>query len=614
MCGIAGIYGFKSNTKQYNAYLDKCTLSMKHRGPNDKGFWSNNNNYSAVFVRLSIRDLSVNGHQPMLSACGNYTLSFNGEIYNSNDYIAILKQKGVEFKSHSDTEVLLYALIHLGLEKVLAEFDGMYAFAFFDNNKDELIIARDRIGIKPLYIGYSNNFLIYSSQYDHIINVDFIKNNTLNYSSIGNYLAYGYMIGGDAVVNNTFVVPQGHYLVANKQGYIINKFYDFSEKSNSSLIDGEEVFKSSVKAQMVSDVPVGTFLSGGVDSPLINFWASETQRVKAFTIGSDDALFNESIYAKKIAATIGVEHHFKTIKENDFLELIDDNFKAFTEPFADFSSIPTMLVSKMASKHVSVILSGDGPDELFWGYDRNIHFPKKAELFHLGKLKLALKKLSNGKNISKRYFTSPSISSFYLKSLQSYGAESWLHKVYKHPSTYNIMYNQIPEEYINSKQINDCMQMVRWLEMNIHLQRILLKVDRSTMYYSLEARVPFLSNSVLDYASVLNYTNCIKQEQGKSNIKEILAKKIPPEWVYKKKQGFGVPMRDWLRKGIKQDVYDSILNMPQELAVAFNKKQLEKMLIKEYDESNPHSANGFIWAIYALVKWHQLHRNSILLS
>ena len=613
MCGIAGIYSFNNKTEQYTAYLEKCMLSMKRRGPDDKGFWTNRENYSAAFVRLSIRDLSVNGHQPMVSSCGNYVLSFNGEIYNSDNYVERLKTKGVIFKSHSDTEVLLYALMHFGVEKVLAEFDGMYAFAFYNVFKDELILARDRVGIKPLYIGYDSSFLIYSSQYDHIINADFVKNNGIDYESLGNYLEYGYMVAGKAIINNTLVVPQGHYVVVNKSGYNIIKHYDFIESTPKNDNDIEGLFKSSVRAQMVSDVPVGTFLSGGVDSPLINYWATELGPVQAFTIGNEHPAYDESFYAKQYAEKIGVKHHFQTIAESDFLGLLDDSFKAFTEPFADFSSIPTMLVAKTAREYVTVILSGDGPDELFWGYDRNVAFPKKAQLYRQSKLKLALQKIISGKNISKRYFTTPDISSFYLKSLQTYGAEYWMPKIYKHASTYNNLYYHLPQAYLNPKNDKDCMQMARWLEMNIHLQRILLKVDRATMYYSLEARVPFLSNPVINYAASLNYSDCVKNNQGKWNMKEMLKKRLPEEWVTKKKQGFLVPMEKWINNDISNNVSETILNMPDELASAFDKKQLTNLLNAYKTDSKHRGNDGLIWGIYALAKWHELHRKSPIL-
>lgn len=614
MCGIVGVFGFNSNTEKYNTYLSKCCIAMKHRGPDDSGLWYNKENYSAAFVRLSIRDLSLNGHQPMVSSCGNYVITFNGEIYNSNNYINQLKTLGVTFKSSSDTEVLLYAIIHFGIKKVLAEFDGMFVFSFYDLQQNKLIIARDRVGIKPLYIGFNSNYLIYSSQYDHVINVDFIKNNTLDYQAIGNYLSFGYILAGEGIVNKTFSLPQGHYLETNNNSYTLHQYYNFTHTISSKKIDVEELLSSSTMDQLVSDVPVGTFLSGGVDSPLINFWANKKQKVKAFTIGNETTDLDESYYAKEFAKIIGVEHHFKLITENDFLELLNDNFKAFSEPFADFSSIPTMLVSKMAKEHLTVILSGDGPDELFWGYNRNVIFPSKAKLFNQNKFSLAFKKMLGKENISKRYFTAKSLSHFYLQSLQIHGSEAVLSKVYAEKIQTNNAYSLLPTHLIQPNNDEDCMQMVRWLEMNIHLQRILLKVDRSTMYYSLESRVPYLSNKVLDYAATLNYKDCIKEQQGKTNIKSILEKKVPKEWVYKKKKGFDVPMRNWIRNEIKHDVHHTIMNMPNELAIAFNMSELEDVLLNEYDTTNSNSNYGFIWAVYSLVKWHQTHRSSSILK
>lgn len=615
MCGIAGIYSFGKNTNQFTAYLNNCMHTMHHRGPDDNGTWTNERNYSAAFVRLSIRDVSLNGHQPMVSNCGKYVISFNGEIYNANSFVPQLLSKGVNFKSHSDTEILLYALIHFPLQEVLNSIDGMFSFAFYDNEKDELILARDKMGIKPLYIGYGEGYFIYSSQYDHIINVSFIKNNSINYTSLENYLKYGYLIAGEAIVHNTFTVPNGHYIIANKSGYTITKYYNFLPAHfENSKNDSEEIFRSSVQSQLVSDVPVGTFLSGGIDSPLINYWANASHKLDAFTIGNENKLYDESFYAKTYAKQMGLKHYYREIGENDFLNLINDNFKAFSEPFADFSSIPTMLVAKTAREHVTVILCGDGPDELFWGYDRNVNFTQKAALFSKSKLNLAFKKIKDNRSISKRYFTSPNLFSFYAQSLQLYGVEYWMNKVYKYSSAKNHFYLLPPGEYNAPVNLETSMQMVRWLEMNLHLQRILLKVDRSAMYYSVEARVPYLSNSVLNYAATLNYTDCIEGSNGKNNIKKIFRQKFNPQWADKKKQGFLVPMHEWINHTIKDDIYETLLNMPAELSDAFDKKQL-KNLLDEHTQNGKHKdSDGFIWAIYSLAKWHSIHRKSGVLQ
>ncbi len=609
MCGIVGIFGYNQPVQSYKGYIDKCLHTMQRRGPDSNGIWNDAVNYLAGFVRLAIRDTSTCGNQPMVSSCGNFVLSFNGEIYNSDAFIPLLKNKGVVFKSHADTEVLLYGLMHLGLNKVLEEFDGMFAFAFYDKKKNELVLARDRVGIKPLYISFSKEYLFYSSQYDHVVNVDFVKHNSIDEKALCAYLQYGYMIAGNAVVQNTVNVPHGHYIVVNSTGYKLQKFYSFHgmPASNKSTEHIEHIFRQSVKQQMVSDVPLGTFLSGGVDSTLVNYWANDNQPVQAFTIGNESSEYDESLYAKEYAQRIGVVHHYKTITEKNFLSLVDDNFKAFTEPFADFSSIPTMLVAKMAKEFVTVILGGDGPDELFWGYDRNTCFPKKYRNYRQTKLTLALQKLA-GKNISKQYFLSPDISSFYLHSLELYGSGNWLKKVFRPSISTTQLHPSLPEAYINPTDLSTAMQMIRWFEMNVHLQRILLKVDRSTMYYSLEARVPYLSNAILDYAATLDHTVCVNGSQGKTNIKAMLSEKVPRELVEKKKQGFLVPMAQWITREIKKDVYDTLLDMPAELNNFFNKKQLEKLLAAQVSKET--YADGFIWGIYALVKWHSLHRNA----
>lgn len=491
---------------------------------------------------------------------------------------------------------------------MLDVFDGMYAFAFYDRIKDELIVARDRVGIKPLYIGASESGIIYSSEYSHVINAGFIKDNGVDHKALGNYLRYGFMLAGEGIIQNTFTMPPGHYIVASNSGYSMHKFYEFIPSAPGNKDGTENIFRASVQSQLISDVPLGAFLSGGVDSPLINYWANESKPVEAFTIGNAYKTWDESFYAKAYAERMGLKHHFREIDEPDFLNLINDNFKAFSEPFADFSSIPTMLVAKTAKEHATVILAGDGPDELFWGYDRNIHFPAKANLFRQSKLMLALRRVAGEKNISRKYFMAPDLFSFYAQSLQLYGATYWMDKVYQCASKKNNFYLMPPVEYLDPQNMETSMQMARWLEMNFHLPRILLKVDKATMFYSLEARVPYLSNAVLDHAASLSYIDCVQEGQGKSNIKKIFEEKFMPEWAYKKKQGFNVPMREWINGAIKDDVYKTILDMPAELSDAFDKQQLKNMLDEHTQNGKHKESNWFIWAIYSLVKWHHLHR------
>ena len=267
---------------------------MQHRGPDSNGIWQSNN-YITGFVRLAIRDVSESGSQPMVSSCGKYCITFNGEIYNADDFKQELLQKGVTFKSTTDTEILLYALIHFGLDFVLQHFDGMYAFAFYNTMSNELIIARDRLGIKPLYIGFNGkNDVIFSSQYDHIINYDEIAKEPLDASVIASYLQLGYVAGGLGIVNNTQMLPHGHYVKINQLGYAIQQYYHVvhsNERNDTQLT--EQAILSSVESQLISDVPIATFMSGGVDSSLITLLANQIKPLTAFTISTGEATTDE---------------------------------------------------------------------------------------------------------------------------------------------------------------------------------------------------------------------------------------------------------------------------------------------------------------------------------
>ncbi len=615
MCGIAGIYSFKNNITAQIPYISRCIKTMQHRGPDAEGIWHNNENYITAFVRLAIRDLSEHGNQPMHSQCGNYCITFNGEIYNSDKFISPLKKKGVEFRSSSDTEVLLYSIIHFGIRYVLDEFDGMFAFAFYDKQKDELILARDRLGIKPLYVGLDTaNHLVYSSQYDHVINFETFKNEGFDYNAIGTCLQLGFMPDNAGVVSKTFLFPHGYYAIVNPRGFqkYLYYIYHANDKIQSGAAISEEVFNSSVQRQLVSDVPVGTYLSGGVDSSLITLWCNQTQNITAFTIGTDDEATNEKDDAMFFANEHNIPHQVSTITEADLFHVVKDNFEAYTEPFADFSSLPTLLLSKHASQFVKVILSGDGPDELFWGYNRNVKAMQTGKKFFEPKLLLlaeaAFSKISGTKqHVNKRMVESSSFALFYYKSLFTFGGEAWIDKIYAPKCSNAFFLEQLQQWTKYDDESCTYMNIVRELEMNIHLQRILLKVDRASMYYSLEARVPYLGNDVLDASLFLSANDCIHDNIGKYNLKNILAEKTKEQYAFRQKRGFLVPMKDWLRKSLRKDVEEKLMNMPAELSSAFNKNQLQKLLHQHMTEEKDFS--GIIWALYALVNWNHIHRN-----
>jgi asparagine synthase (glutamine-hydrolysing) len=550
----------------------------------------------------------------MLSECGNYTISFNGEIYNTDEFKAKLKAVGVSFKSTTDTEVLLYAIIKWGINEVLEKFDGIFAFAFYDNRQNKLFLARDRSGIKPLYIGTSNDGVVYSSQYDHIIHHAYIKTNSIHTGAAGAYLSLGYVPENAGIISNTFMLPHGFYAEVNATGINVIRFYNYpAQQQQINQKSLEEILEKNVRDQLVSDVPIGTFMSGGVDSPLVSFYANKYSRIKSFNIGVDDPSMDESKAAAEYAGIFNTEHYCKNITEKDLLETIADNTKAFTEPFADFSSIPTLILSKFASQKLTVALSGDGGDELFWGYPRNTKMLQLGKLFNQNKPQRAfnyLKERVTGseKSTLKRHLQVDNFPSFYYRSLFIPGAERWLTDIYKPKADNAFFFNDFMQhEQVSGLDESGIMNVDRKLEFDLHLQRILIKVDRSSMYHSLEVRVPILSNAMIEYSTTLNFKDCMKNGQGKYNLKELLIKKTNESLVLQPKKGFVIPLNKWLKQELRKDVEEKLLNMPSELASLFNRKEVARLLHQHMN--GYHDWSWFIWALYSLVNWQHQYRS-----
>ncbi|MGN6617191.1 MAG: asparagine synthase (glutamine-hydrolyzing) [Ilyomonas sp.] len=612
MCGIIGIYNYKKRSLD-ESYVNSCLDTMKHRGPDAQKTWTNNTNYIAGFTRLAIRDLSKNGNQPMLSHDNNYCISFNGEIYNTDTLKNALKPYCISYRSTSDTELLLYTLIHVGIEKTLDVIDGIFAFAFYDVRQNKLILARDRVGTKPLYIGESNDGIIYSSQYDHIINHPFCKDQAFDETVIASYLSLGYMPENAGVIEGTRMLPHGFYAMIEKNTIQLKQYYFYSIQSKETSCSLDNVLKKSVNDQLVSDVPVGTFMSGGVDSTLVTYFANQLVHPFSFTIGvADNKDMDESLEAASFAKHFGTTHFNKHISSADLLPLMKENGEAFTEPFADYSSLPSLMLSKFAKEKVTVSLSGDGGDELFWGYPRNARALKYLHYYQYSGFKKKIHLLKDkvlNKNVDiARHWNYTSFIQFYYSTFSITGARKWLNKVYNTLPANAFFYNEAESLYnISSPDLAYEMNLMRKLEVDIHLQRILLKVDRASMYNSLEVRVPMLSNSMLKSSLSCTYSDCIKNGLGKMNLRQILINRASEELALQSKKGFTIPMDDWIRNEIKKEVTEKILDMPATLSYQFNKKAVQQLLHQHM--TGKENAGWFIWAIYSLVVWENLHRN-----
>lgn len=613
MCGLAGCFSF-TGERPSSDYFTWCMQSMKHRGPDDQGMWTNNQNYLAAFVRLSIRDVSIRGHQPMLSQDAKYCLSFNGEIYNTTVLQDHLKVYDIHWVSSSDTEILLYALIYLGLEKTLDLIDGMFAFAFYNIEQDELVLARDRMGIKPLYLGINDKGVVYSSQYDHIINHAYFIDNPIDTGALGQYLQLGYSPPGNGIIGQTQLVPQGTYYRIKHKQVKYYKYYDFEQQAKKTSSDEiADILKTSVESQLVSDVPVGCFLSGGVDSSLVVWYAAQAHtKINCFTIGNTIDEFDESGNAKQIAETAGVNHHISFLSNEHALALTAKHIEAFSEPYADHSSLPILHLSAFAKENVKVALSGDGGDELFWGYSRSVKLLQQSSLYSsLGFVRKSLaaiyKLYYTNKVLGAGFWNQDNFDLLYYQRMFITGAYERVPLLFKKNVPWPETINALSARLHKKTSITELMQHARYIELYYHLQRILLKTDRSSMYSGLEVRVPYLSNAILQYAAALTHDQCINKNEGKDNLKKLLEQYMGPSFAYRKKRGFVVPIDNWLRTTLKSDVKEKILDMPSSLSIFFDKQRLEQY-VKEYF-TGKNNESWLIWSLYTLVLWNNMHVN-----
>ena len=617
MCGIAGMFTFVSDDL-YLDYFSWCMDTMRRRGPDAEGMWQNQLNYITVFTRLAIRDLSVEANQPMLSECGKYVISFNGELYNTGSITQALLPYRQHFRTTSDTEILLYALQYLGVDKTLALADGMFAFAFYDLDRNRLVLARDRVGIKPLYVGSCSRGVVYSSQYDHIINHAYFRDQPLDEQVMATYLHLGYVPGGMGIVQQTYSLPQGHFLTVADGKTDLKRYYRYGSGDTATTLPAqpgalESVIASSVSSQLVSDVAVGTFMSGGTDSTLVSYFANTKQPIAAFTIGIKDHVQDETAAATAYAQCFHLRHHCKYITPADMQHLLRDNIAAFSEPFADFSSIPTLLLSAFARESVTVALSGDGPDELFWGYPRSLQAmsvsPYYRQAFPGKHIRLLMGKIRHPKTVHvSRHWYSGSFTDYYYSTLFMTGAIQYAGQLLKAtpaiPGSVEDTAGSLAQSGTSDVEI---MRVIRHLEMELHLPRILLKVDRASMFHSLEVRVPWLSNDLLAYSNTVDWQDCVQHQQGKANLKTLLAKLSGTSSLLKTKHGFRIPLAEWIRGDLQQEITGTILHMPLHLADLFHRRQLEKVLAIHMNGKA--DLSWLIWAVYSLVQWDAFHRN-----
>jgi len=621
MCGILGevVYGSESLTTQKN-FISLLNLS-RSRGPDSQGYFTNDYFFQFGFNRLSILDLSDNGNQPIQSSSGRYTMVFNGEIYNHVELRKSLPYGKYKFKGNGDTESLIACFDHFGVEKTVQQLDGMFAIGIYDNQEKTIHLIRDFAGIKPLFYGWNENILVFASQYNQISRHKKFHKEPIDVAILKLYLSQNYIPSPFGILKNTHSVQPGEIISIDKSGKLHSTIYwQFptyvsEEIINSNLIDEiESDLDSAVKDQLLSDVPLGAFLSGGVDSPLICFYANKYKinNFNTFSMGSDSAIHDESFQAQKYANDLGTTHYSTFLNAENSLDILKKAVASTGEPFGDFSIIPTYKVSMMAKEKVTVALSGDGGDELFFGYERFNSVAKNHSLWNKPFLARYLIRGMDKLIFNEKHFNECILvpnSGVAHQGLHERILQSQLNNLIPGlsginlPNTFDIFNYQTPLTQ------NELLYEMRKAEFYGMLQKTLTKVDRASMANGLEVRVPFLKKTFLENILKLNI-NCHKPMEGRKIILfNLLRNCYPSISPQKTKMGFSVSLAGWLKNNYYKPFKNTLINTKFCQDVGIEKKVLENMFeihrVGEKDFKWP------IYSLYSLAIWMQNERKLI---
>lgn len=618
MCGIAGVVmnsGFSFNDDA----LESALLLLKHRGPDFSGSYRNGNVWLG-HTRLSIIDLSPEANQPMLNTDESFAIAYNGEVYNFRDLKSKYRLDGL--KTSGDTEVVLESFIRHG-EAILKELNGMFAFAVKDVKKNELTLVRDRLGIKPLYYYHDNNIFAFASEI-RALQMLIGHRTDCNISSFHEWLYYGNSLGGKTMFKEIKQVPPGHTLVFDIENFEfkLNTYWKLDGKTTPyKLKDADKLaqkvsdyLEQAVNRQLVSDVPVGIFLSGGIDSSAITAYASKHYhgKISTYSVGFDNPMFkDERPKAKKVAAHYGTNHHELYISGTDVQFVIEDLIDHHGVPFFDAANIPLYLMAKEVSKDVKVVLQGDGGDEVFGGY-RRYHSIRYRQLLHvaakLGKGPISLLPDSSKKQRILRYlniYGNSDLGNVIASLLTGEGYDNTLLTLFKEPYRSEIAsFNPFAYYLKVQKSFKDADpgQQLSMVDLSIILPDIYLeKVDRSTMAHSLEVRVPFLDHDLVDFMSTI--PGYIKMPKGSKKwlLKKALQGVVPDFVLDAPKAGFDVPFSLWLFGPLRPHFYANLVDF-QKSNPNFLDKQVIDQWFKETESKKKDHATR-LWKIYQFIIW-----------
>ncbi len=627
MCGIAGLLYFDPQKRVEFDTLKRMCDAIIHRGPDDDGFHVDGH-VGIGMRRLKVIDLAT-GHQPISNEDGRIWIVFNGEVYNFPELRTELEGKGHTFSTHTDTEAIIHAYEEFG-DDCVHRLNGMFSFAIWDSRHSRVLIARDRLGVKPLYYYQDASLFAFGSEIKAILQCHEVPR-SLNYDALDAFLTFEYIPAPLSIVNGIQKLPPGHLLIIQNGKTSVKQYWDMSYpvagpvKTQSEL--EEELYallEDSTKLRLISDVPLGAFLSGGVDSStIVQIMANMMdQPVKTFSIGFDDASYNELEYARKVAKQFGTEHYELTIQP-EIVNLVDHFCKFLDEPLGDVSVFPTYLVSQLAKQHVTVVLSGDGGDELFAGYDWYVAnqldgvYQKLPSFVRriLPIIVQAVRPSSQKKgliNKIKRFVEGASLD----PSLQHYRWSMFLTDLTRHQ-----LYSTDVEKSLDGRKAED--RVVRYLgavkeadplwqqeyaDLKTFLvDDVLMKVDRMSMAHSLEARAPFLDYRVVEFASRVPSQYKMRGRETKWILKQCMEKKLPHDILYRKKEGFSIPMKNWLRQELRPLMEDTLSGDRIKKDGFFNNQYIEKLKAEHVSGRVNHAHQ--LWSLMVFHFWKDKYLN-----
>ena len=626
MCGISGIFSFDSKAVIDNELLHSMNNAQAHRGPNDQGYHIKAG-IGLGHRRLSVIDLS-GGHQPIYNEDGSVVVVFNGEIFNHHELAEQLTLLGHTFKTNSDTETIVHAWEEWGVDCV-HHFRGMFAFILWDDDNKELFVARDRLGVKPLHYSYlSNGSVIFGSELK-VLRKHPLCSNSICPEAIEDYLTFGYVPDPKTIFTNVYKLEAGYYLhlKQNEKPSILEpvQYWDLpwqaSESLSSQQIEEEliERLKDAVDIRMEAEVPLGAFLSGGVDSGAIVAMMSQGQNrtVNTCSIGFDVAEFNETDFAQLVADKYQTNHSVEMVNHEDF-DLIDRLIDIYDEPYADSSALPTYRVCELAKKHVTVALSGDGGDELFAGYRRyRLHM---AEQKLRDKIPLPMRRLIFG-TLGKIYpkldwapqylRAKTTFQSLALSSSEAYLNSMSKLRINEREQLYSSRFikklngyrsNEVFNRVLKGKFFDDPLKEAQYIDYKTWVTGdINTKVDRASMAHGLEVRAPLLDHKFVEWAfNVPSHLNLMRGE-GKAVLKKQLEPYVPHDNLYRKKMGFSIPLAEWLRGPLKDRLRTNILGREMQESGFFDMEKITKLFDEHQFGSSDHSTS--LWSLLMLASF-----------